>query len=357
MSKKFFKTVASAIAAIAISLSLTACDPPMPPDVAAQILEQTYTCEEGEATIQAPIGMADLTTQWSEALASACVDPLPAMTLANAAAGNAADLLVSTNSAGDATCKPDFTVPFALEAGDVAFQLADSTTLNLLPKTMAAILNGKITNWNDPAIAADNEGTTFPDLPIKLRNTADPLALSAVQGWLKNLKQDISGSAIKPTEGDQVDSLAEGEVAIMPNSRVMELSLYAASIITGTNKETGEQLLALADPQGIASAGSQLKIKKSASALTFTLDPAITPVAQAGFDEAAPPYQAIYPIFLSACGEASTLKHAAALYLLRLDSQGIFGASNYNPLPEQIRFEALAIARKGLPTPSAMPQE
>ena len=44
------------------SLALTACDPPMPPEVAAQIAEQTYTCVEGESTVVVPGNMTDLLT-------------------------------------------------------------------------------------------------------------------------------------------------------------------------------------------------------------------------------------------------------------------------------------------------------
>ncbi len=351
------KQMIAAVALVGVSLSLTACDPPMPPDVAAQILEQTFTCEAGELTIQSPQNMADVVSQWSDGMLGACVDPLPVMQLSAAEAGAGSDLLVSIDNQGDAKCTPVFSVPFALDAAVVGFQLADSSTLNLKPKTLAAILNGKITNWDDPKIAADNDGTTFSSLPIKLRNTADPSALKSLAGWMKNLKQDISSSPIQAKMGDQVNSLSEGEIAIMPNSRVMELGLYSVAIIQGVDPNTGDQLLAMADPQGIAAAGSQLKVKKNNNAPTVQLDPKIAPVAQAGFDEAAPPYQAIYPIYLTACGDDSLLKRAGALYLLRLDSQGVFGASNYNPLPEQVRFESLSVARKGLPTPSSLPKD
>lgn len=39
--------------------------------------------------------------------------------------------------------------------------------LRLSPETVARIFTGQIRNWNDPAIAADNRGRTFPSLAIK----------------------------------------------------------------------------------------------------------------------------------------------------------------------------------------------
>ncbi|WP_201292729.1 phosphate ABC transporter substrate-binding protein PstS [Cellulomonas citrea] len=39
--------------------------------------------------------------------------------------------------------------------------------VRLSGETIAKIFTGQITNWNDPAIAADNNGRTFPDLTIR----------------------------------------------------------------------------------------------------------------------------------------------------------------------------------------------
>jgi phosphate transport system substrate-binding protein len=40
------------------------------------------------------------------------------------------------------------------------------TRLNLSPRTLTEIFTGKVTNWNSADIAADNPGTTFPNLAI-----------------------------------------------------------------------------------------------------------------------------------------------------------------------------------------------
>ena len=45
--------------------------------------------------------------------------------------------------------------------------------IKMAPKTLADIFFGKITNWNDPEIAAVNPGVKFPNLPILVAHRAD----------------------------------------------------------------------------------------------------------------------------------------------------------------------------------------
>jgi len=354
---KVSRNVIAILTAMVLSFNLTACDPPMPPEVAAQILEQSYTCEEGNVTAVFPNEMSDPALQWIDSLQYACVDPLPVMSLSQLAAGEASDLVVSAYPVDAAICPANFTIPFAIEAAAVTFQLTDSSSMQLSPKNLAAILNGEITNWNDSKIADDNYGTEFPDLQITVRQTADELALTSLTSWLSSLKHDISGSGIQPQKDLALEPLAEGEIAIAPNSQVLNVGGYSVSLITGTDKETGEVKLAAADNLSIASAASQLVPTKNGAQVSVKLDATIKPAAQEGLNEAAAPYQAIYPVYLNACGEDTLPKHAVALYLLRLDSQGVLAASNYNPLPERVRYESLDVARSGLPTPAELPEE
>lgn len=351
------KNVIAIFTAMILSFNLTACDPPMPPEVAAQILEQSYTCEEGLISASFPAEMSDPALQWIDSLQYACVDPLPAMALAQAEFSSASDLVISSYPVDSTVCPVSFSVPFAIEAAAVAFQLSDSSSLQLTPKNLAAVINGEISNWNDPLISEDNPGTEFPDLAIRVRNVADELAFSSLTNWMSSLKQDISAADITTQKDFVLESIDEGEIVIAPNSQVLNLGLYSVALITATDKETGELKLAAADNLGVASASSQLVPSKDGQRVSAKLDSSIKPKAQEGLNEAAQPYQAIYPVYLNACAEDTLLKHAVALFLLRLDSQGVLAASNYNPLPERVRFESLDIARTGLPQPAELPAE
>lgn len=58
--------------------------------------------------------------------------------------------------------------PTVIGAVDIAVNLPGiaSETVRLSGPLLAAIYTGAITNWNDPAIARENPGTSLPDLPV-----------------------------------------------------------------------------------------------------------------------------------------------------------------------------------------------
>lgn len=355
--KKSVKASVTAIMASAIALSLTACDPPMPPDVAAQIAEQTYTCVEGNANVLAPEEMTDPILQWQASLPMSCVDPLPAMTITN-------DPIVPTDlyigAQAEPTCKPFASAPIAVESANIVFSMSVTSSLYLTPATAAKILNGEITNWNDPAISKENVGTEFPDQAIELVKPTQKLAFDALSAWLGRLDASISSDSfelVTNAKAADYSALTEGQIAIVPGSYAMALGLYSASIINGVDNSTSEPLLANADASGISSAASQWKASASGNDVSVSLDPNSKPLVPAGFDFAAEPYQAIYPVNVYLCGDDNLLKRAVANFLLRLDSQGALGVSNYNQLNEETRTLALVTLRKGLPEPTVAPGE
>jgi phosphate transport system substrate-binding protein len=52
--------------------------------------------------------------------------------------------------------------------------------LKLTPETLAGIFLGKITQWNDPAIAAQNKGAKLPDMQIVVAHRSDGSGTTAV---------------------------------------------------------------------------------------------------------------------------------------------------------------------------------
>jgi phosphate transport system substrate-binding protein len=55
----------------------------------------------------------------------------------------------------------------------VSYNLSGVTSLKLDATVLAEIFSGKITKWNDPAIAALNSGTTLPSTPITIAVRSD----------------------------------------------------------------------------------------------------------------------------------------------------------------------------------------
>lgn len=70
-------------------------------------------------------------------------------------------------------------VPITSGAISVLYQVAGLDALKLSGSTLAKIFSGAVTNWNDPAIAADN-GSPGPNLPIQVFVRSDKSGTSGV---------------------------------------------------------------------------------------------------------------------------------------------------------------------------------
>ncbi|MBV7411527.1 phosphate ABC transporter substrate-binding protein PstS [Dermabacteraceae bacterium TAE3-ERU27] len=85
---------------------------------------------------------------------------------------------------GNAVDIPVYISPIA-----IVFKLDGVKELNLAPATLAGIFNGKITTWNDPAIAADNPGVELPATAIV------PVHRSDKSGTTENFTEYLSATA------------------------------------------------------------------------------------------------------------------------------------------------------------------
>ncbi|MFM6980232.1 MAG: hypothetical protein ACKOWE_02375, partial [Micrococcales bacterium] len=83
-----------------ITPALTACDPPMPPELIAQLAEQTVACETGDVAVSYDANMTDVFAGWADSLMTACADP--AMTISTATDATSANLILSSSQ----TCQP-----------------------------------------------------------------------------------------------------------------------------------------------------------------------------------------------------------------------------------------------------------
>jgi hypothetical protein len=353
---KISRLIASFGIATSATLALTACDPPMPPEVQAALAEITYTCVDGNISMSAPEYMNEIVVGWADSLSYACVDPEPTMTfeISSESAGSV-DAQISSYPA---TCTPLQTAPVAVDAGVLVYNLPDVGSLNLSAQNIAGILTGSITNWNQ--LASDNPGYTIPSLPISVYPQADTMAINALENFftLSGVTPDkeFIVESVDTPNADQYMSLELGQLAVVPYSYAAYLGLYPASIFLELDSETQEPVIAVPDLEGIRSAASQYVATKSDSGLTVKLDPTVTPIADSGFD-AANPYQAIYPVNYYTCTDETLVPRAIGKFLLRLDSQGSLGGYNYVPLSEALRVESLFSISKGLPTPTPAPTE
>ena len=113
---------------------------------------------------------------------------------------------------GFAMCAPDTSIvelPLYVSPIAVIFNLDGIDTLDLDPATIAGIFAGTITNWNDPAIAATNEGVTLPDLAITAVHRSDD------SGTTENFTEYLGAAAsdVWTYEADGVWPFEGGEAA------------------------------------------------------------------------------------------------------------------------------------------------
>jgi phosphate transport system substrate-binding protein len=99
--------------------------------------------------------------------------------------------LNATNSpAADKRCGTGNTaidLPMVPGAISVSFNLPGITSLQLSADTIAQIFSGKITKWNDPAIAANNPGVSLPSTGIQTFHRSDGSGTSYnFTNYLKN---------------------------------------------------------------------------------------------------------------------------------------------------------------------------
>lgn len=101
----------------------------------------------------------------------------------------------------------------------VIFNLGDIKTLNLKPEVIAGLFAGTITNWNDPAIAADNPGVTLPDLAVTpVHRSDDSGTTSNFTDYLHAVAPDVwtwDAAGTWPFEGGQSDQGTSGVVNLV----------------------------------------------------------------------------------------------------------------------------------------------
>lgn len=82
-------------------------------------------------------------------------------------------------------------LPMVVGPVAVVYNLQGVDGLKLSPETIASIFSGKIKNWNDPAIAKENQGATLPGDPIK------PVYRSDESGTTDNFTDYLNTTAPK----------------------------------------------------------------------------------------------------------------------------------------------------------------
>jgi phosphate transport system substrate-binding protein len=349
---KLSKQLSVIAMALGLTLALTACDPPMPEDVKITLAEKVVLCADGSGELAVPESIADLNQGWADSLASSC----EAMQLVPVEIPTSETTLVAAPAAPSTKLKPFLSLPFALDAAVLVVNIPDVFEINLSAPTIIGIFDGGITNWNDPAISADNDGLELPDLKIVLPKQAGTAEKTALASWVERLAGaplDLSAIAdAKVSDSELALPVAEGAISIASYSSALLNGSSFAAILT---KPADTRTAVLPATETIFSAATQLVVDKEATDLSLVIDAKLKPTAAEGNAEADLPYQAIFTVRLYLLGDDTELTRTLARFLLRQDSQGTIASGTMLPIPESARILAVKEIEKGLPKAAELP--
>lgn len=165
----------------------------------------------------------------------------------------------------------------------IIFKVEGVDQLNLDPETVAGIFSGKITKWNDPKIAATNEGVTLPAAAITAvhrsddsgttENFTDYLSKAASSAWPEKASGEwpgaFGGEAAKGTAG-VVDAVTQGNntIGYADESQAGELGVVkvkAGAEFVGPDADKAAKLVAASPKvEGRADHDWALKLDRTA---------------------------------------------------------------------------------------------
>ena len=238
---------------------------------------------------------------------------------------------------------PDYVSPIA-----IIFNIDGVDKLQLSPATLAQIFSGKITKWNDPAIAAENQGVKLPSASITAVHRADDSGTTEnFTDYLnKTAPSDWTNAAdgVWPLKGGEAATGTSGVVAAVKNG-ANSIGYADASQAGDLGKAAVKVGNEYVEPSAEAAAKIleiSPKVKGSdANAMVYNLDRTTT---ESG----------VYPIVLTsyiiACPTYSDQAKADLVkgyltYVLGSDGQQAAAkTAGSAPLPSSIEQQALQIA-------------
>ena len=342
---KIRQSITAAVLALTATLSLTACDPPYPPELIQAMYEEHPVCEEGEIAVSIDKGLESNFASLQETMDAGC----PGMSIVGTF--KSAPITITSNQEAVSKDGVYAATPWYVDAGVAVVNFADGIPITLTPAILFQILAGEITVWNDPAIAAVNKKIRLPETEISVNPIADENSLVA----LKNFAE-VAG----------VDTSKELQVTAKPNPEVDLLSTDEGMLtITSLSQATAQGVTPIAmqistkhikavvapSDTSVFAAASQYRIKVTNGITELTYDEAATPELPKGAEKADLPYPAVFFGWLTLSGSDTTLARSVARFLLRSDEQGTLPGQSLVQLPNKLKQSGTDLVSKGLTLP------
>ncbi|HEY4613865.1 MAG TPA: phosphate ABC transporter substrate-binding protein PstS [Citricoccus sp.] len=157
-------------------------------------------------------------------------------------AGSDAAMDEEEMASAEQVCGPEgvFHVPSYISPVAVAFNLEGVDQINMDADTIAQVFTGKITTWNDPAIAEQNPDTELPDTPITVVHRADD------SGTTENFTEYLAAAAPESWTYDVVET--------WPSEITAESAQQTSGVVSTTQGKDGA--ITYADASQIGSLGT-----------------------------------------------------------------------------------------------------
>lgn len=238
---------------------------------------------------------------------------------------------------GFGACAPDSAIveiPAYISPIAIIFNVPGVDSLDLDAETIAGIFAHTITSWDDPAIAATNEGVELPALPINAvhrsdksgttGNFTDYLSANADGVWtwgsVEEWPAGVVGEAAEKTSGVvEAVKAGEGSIGYADSSQ--------ADGISSVNVKVGDEFVAhSAEGASIALDASTIEEGRTAGDLAFAIDRTTTeagayPVFLVSYLIACEQYEdeniaaltrAFFDVAVSEAGQASAAENAGS---------------------------------------------
>lgn len=349
---------------IGATMLISACTPPMPPDVLAAQLENQITCQTGNQDVALPeefTGSVDLVNMTlggvcPEQTMAEVTQDLPARVQITTGVPSAQERLTFANQCtGETIIVPVFSYGVTL-----SYNVIGLDGLVLSPAVIAGILTGSITTWDDPAIGSLNAGfdlTGLPEISVmsveggsgSVEAMTTYITNESPESWPVGVTRTLKVGQKFPSELDVINEMIaiEGSVAVLP-------------IVQAINNQIP---MAAADVKGEIISPDDTQLQKVGSgAMVVTVEPnalIATPATggvpvEGNFDIAASKIVLAdgqpligWPIMGTAHAMACNtpqdpLPLSTVQFFERLAGQGSFETFGLTPLPEPIRIQTFA---------------
>lgn len=240
---------------------------------------------------------------------------------------------------------PAWNLPLVFGPVALAYHLEGVDALVLNADLLAKIYQGQITRWNDPAIAALNNGIQLPDLAITPIYRSDSsgttdnfqkyLAAAAPQSWTKEAGSEFQGGAGEGAQKSagviQAVQATDGAIGYVEKGFADQAGIPFAQIDSGAGavELTDESAKKAIDAAEFAAAGNDLTL--NLDSLYGTKEPGAYPLVLATYE--------------IVCSKGYDPETAAAvksfLTVAANDGQQNLSPAGYVPLPDRFKERLL----------------